>query len=131
MPEPVSTTAEILQINDTWLPKIREYNVTLEDIDTDNSKRDEAGNMHREILRPNVYHASIVHMATETEMIEICEAVKGDLIISVNALCPGKGSPYAEFDAYVSKLDTQLVLYQNQAGNTESWWQISYQLVEV
>lgn len=124
--------ANILQIDGVWLPGIREYNVTLEDIDSENSKRAEDGTMHREVLRPNVYHASVVHMVGETDMIAICEAVKADAVIEITALCPGKDQlPTSTFYAYVSKLDTQLVLYENQAGVEESWWQVSYQLVEV
>ena len=124
--------ANILQIDGVWLPGIREYNVTIEDIDSENSKRAEDGTMHREVLRPNVYHANIVHMVGETDMITICEAVKADATIEVTALCPGKGQlAHSTFDAYVSKLDTQLVLYETQAGAVESWWQVRYQLVEV
>lgn len=125
------TCAEILQVGGDWLPKIREYNFVLEDIDGENSTRSESGIMHREILRSNVYHASVVHICGEAEMIDICTALKNDETIEVTALCPGKGDPYDTFDAYVSKLETQLILYENQAGVTESWWQVSYQLVEV
>lgn len=127
-----STAVHILQVEGVWLPGIREYNVTLEDLDSENSKRTEDGTMHREILRPNVYHANVTHIVKETDMITICEAVKADAVVEVTALCPGKGeTPSSTFDAYVSKLNTQLILHETQAGALESWWQIDYQLVEV
>ena len=128
---PTPTTSNILSVGGVSLPKIREYHFTLEDIDGDNSTRTESGIMHREIIRENVYHASVVHICTESEMETICDALKSDAIVEITALCPGKGSPTDTFDAYVSKLEAQLVLHENQAGNTESWWQVSYQLVEV
>ena len=70
-------------------------------------------------------------MVKESDFQAICEAIKEDTVISVNALCPGKGDPMAEFDAYVSKLMSQLILYRGQGGAIESWWQINYTLVEV
>lgn len=123
--------ANIISVDGTNLPKVREYRYTLEDIDGDNSTRTEAGVMHREVIRSNVYHASVVHICGEAEMETICGALKGEEVIRVTALCPGKGSPLATFNAYVSKLETQLIIYENQAGNAESWWQVSYQLVEI
>lgn len=131
MPDPTPTVSNILSVDGTPLPKIREYHYTLEDIDGDNSTRTEAGVMHREVIRENVYHASVVHICAETEMETICGALKADATVEITALCPGKGDPTATFNAYVSKLEAQLILYENQAGNTESWWQVSYQLVEV
>lgn len=120
------TPFELIQVDGTWLPGIREYNVTLEDIDTDDTNRSESGVMSRNILRSNVYHANVTHICTEEQAIEICTAVKADSTIQITALCPGKGSPYETFDAYVSKLQMQFVT--NTWGN---WWQIDYQLIEV
>lgn len=124
--------ANIISVGGTNLPHVREYTFTLEDIDGDNSTRTEAGIMHREIIRSNVYHGSVVHICTETEMEAICTALKSAATIQVTALCPGKGTQATDtFYAYVSKLETKLILYENQSGNEESWWQVSYQLVEV
>lgn len=126
--------AEILQIDGEWLPGIREYNYRLEDIDSEDSNRSEGGYMHRNVLRASVYNATVTHMVTLEEMTQICEAVKAETTIPVNALCPGKesGGAYAEMDVYVSKLDVQLVLYKPPEGETEeSWWQVNYTLVEV
>lgn len=124
------TMADIISVSGTNLPHVREYTFTLEDIDGDNSTRTEAGIMHREIIRKNVYHGSFVHICTETEMTDICEALMGgDSTIEVTVLCPGKAEN--TFEAYVSKLETKLILYQGQSGNEESWWQVSYQLIEV
>lgn len=122
--------ANIISVDGTNLPHVREYTFTLEDIDGDNSTRTEAGIMHREIIRKNVYHGSFVHICTETEMTDICEALMGgDSTIEVTVLCPGKAEN--TFEAYVSKLETKLILYEGQAGTVESWWQVSYQLIEV
>ncbi len=125
--------ADIISVSGTNLPHVREYTFTLEDIDGDNSTRTEAGIMHREIIRKNVYHGSFLHICTETEMMNICDALMGgeEATIEANVLCPGKGTPSADITAYVSKLETKLILYQGQSGNEESWWQVSYQLIEV
>ena len=63
--------------------------------------------MHRNVLRPSVYNATVTHMVTLEEMTAICDAVKAKSTITINALCPGKVSSekYAEMDVYVSKVD--------------------------
>ncbi|MBP3855494.1 MAG: hypothetical protein IK990_07795 [Ruminiclostridium sp.] len=122
--------AELIKADD-WLPGIREYHFTLEDIDSEDSKRSEAGYMQRKILRPNVYHASVTHMCTEDEMSAVCSAVKAGETVDLNVLCPPLGNPHADITAYVSKLDCQLVLHKDQNGDEQSWWQINYTLVEV
>ena len=125
--------AEIIQVDSTWLPGIREYNVTLEDIDGADSNRDEGGTAHRDVIRSNVYHADVTHIVQESDFETICGLLKGDAIIEVTALCPGKDSSSATstFNAYVSKITSQLILYEGQGGAIESWWQINYSLVEV
>ena len=126
------TVAEIIQIDDTWLPGICDYSVTLEDIDGEGSKRAEDGVMHREILRPKVYHANVSHYCTLDEVITVSSLIYDEATVEVTAFCPGKGDgAYSTFYAYVSKLTTELIWYENPEGELESWWQISYQLVEV
>ncbi len=122
---------QILSAAGQWLPGIREYIVTLEDIDSEDSQRDEEGTMHRNVLKSNVYHADVTHIVKESDFETICSAVKADTTVNITALCPGKGDPTATFDAYVSKLQSQLILYEGQGGAPESWWQINYTLVEV
>ncbi len=142
--EDTPTTAKIIQIieagannttTETWLPKIREYNFDLEDIDTNDTNRDEAGTMHRNILRGNVYHASVVHICDINDMTAICTAIKSGETINVKVLAPGKtsGSAYSTITAYVSKMSTSLMWYEdpeNEEGYV-SYWQVSYTLVEV
>lgn len=116
----------ILNIGGNWLPGIREYNVTLEDIDSEDSERDEEGVFHRKRLRSNVYHADVTHIVQQSDLEDIIDAVKTDDTVTVEAL--GKEG---SFEAYVSKLTSQLVLYEGQGGAVESWWQVNYTLVEV
>lgn len=124
------TIAEIIQIGDTWLPGIFDYSVTLEDLDNEESQRAEDGVMHRSILRPNVYHANVSHYCTLDEVETVCSLVKENSTVEITAFCPGKGSgAYSTFNAYVSKITTSLIKYDEDED--ESWWQIDYQLVEV
>lgn len=125
--------AEIIEIDDTWLPGIADYKYTLEDIDSENTQRSETGVMNREIVRAKVYHADVMHKCTSTEMLDVCAAIKDNATITANVLCPGKtaGEPYTELTLYVSKFENQLILYKDPNGNEEMWWQINYNLVEV
>lgn len=126
------TIAGIIQIGDTWLPGICDYNYTLEDIDSENSKRAEDGTMHREVLRPNVYHANVSHYCTLDEVTTVCGLIKEDTSVEINAFCPGKNDgAYATMTVYVSKVTSKLIWYEDPESGLESWWQIDYQLVEV
>lgn len=127
-----ANVAEIIQIDNTWLPGIVEYDVTLEDIDGEGSTRAEDGTMHREVLRGKVFHASVTHMLTMEEAIDVSSLVYDEATIECQVFCPGKGEEaYTTINAYVSKLNTKLVWYEDPNGTAESWWQLSYQLVEV
>lgn len=135
MNEEEKNVAHILQIDDTWLPGVRDYDFTLEDIDTEDSNRSEGGYAHRDILRPNVYHASVTHIVPYDDMLTICDAIKAEKTIEISVLAPGKSSesPYADITAYVSKIDVHLEWLDDIDAESgyKAYFVISYQLVEV
>lgn len=135
MPNEQPTIAHIIQIDDAWLPKVKEYNFKLEDLDKEDSNRDEVGTMHRSVLRSGVFRADVVHICTLEEMVTICSAVKGNAQISVTVLAPGKtaNSAYSAITAYVSKIETKLIWYEDPESEDgySSWWEVRYSLVEV
>lgn len=122
------TLAEIISVNNEWLPGIAEYSLTLEDIDGEGSSRSESGTMHREVVRPNVIHASVTQIVDQEELIASCQAIKGDAQVEMTVFCPGVDDEdvYITADFYVSKLDTQLLRYHDG-----DWWRLSYTIVQI
>lgn len=124
--------AHIIQVGETWLPGINKYTVTMEDIDGEGSTRNEAGTMHREIIREKVIHAAVQHRVDQTELQTICNAIQDDAIVEMTIFCPGRGNPNVTADFYVSKVSFDLIRYREPStGAVADWWQVDYTLVEV
>ena len=131
------TLAEIIGVitgenTTTWLPGIRKYTFTLEDLDGEGTTRDEVGTLHREVLRANVLHVTATHIVDQSELISITSLIKADSTVDISLFCPGRGNPYDDGTFYVSKLTADLVRLKDPAtGNVADWWQVDYTLVEV
>lgn len=130
-----TNTAQLIQVNSTWLPGITKYNVTLEDIDGEGSTRSESGVMHREIIREKVIHAQVQHIVDQSELVTICGAVQGGSTVSMTLFCPARAaSGYTTVSStfYVSKFNFDLMrLTDPNSGAVDDWWQVDYTLVEV
>ena len=127
-----STLAEIIEVDETWLPGITKFNVTMEDIDAEGSTRSENGTMHREIIREKVIHAQVTHVVDQTELAAICGLIQDDATVEMTVFCPGRGDPYVTAYFYVSKVNFDLIRYKEPStGAVADWWQLDYTLVEV
>jgi hypothetical protein len=108
------------------LPGITSYSFTAEDLDGEGTTRTETGVMHREIVRPDIVHASVTHRVTTADLATICEAIKTDPEIEgLDLYLPGVTSRTRKY--YCSKYTAALVIVKE---DTE-WWDVSYELVEV
>ncbi len=124
--------AEIVQVGETWLPGIRKYTFTLEDLDGEGTTRDETGVLHREVIRSNVLHVAVTHVVDQGELVSITSLVKESSTVEMTLFCPGRGDPYDTGTFYVSKMDVDLIrLKDPNTGQVADWWQVDYTLVEV
>ena len=126
--------AQLISAGGSWLPGVTKYHVTLEDLDSENSNRDELGTLHRDVIRCNVIHAQVTHIVDQTELVAICASIKEDATVQMTLFCPGRdeSEPYVEATFYVSKADYDLIRYKDPGtGDVADWWQLNYTLVEV
>jgi len=66
----------LIKIGSTSLPDPVEYSVTLQDIDSENTRRTEAGVLTRDRVRAGVYKIQATWKVNKTELKTITDAVK-------------------------------------------------------
>jgi hypothetical protein len=66
----------LIKIGTTPLPDPAEYSVTLQDIDSENTRRTEAGILTRDRVRAGVYKIQATWKVNKSELIIITDAVK-------------------------------------------------------
>ena len=120
------TTSIIPLVGD--LPGVTSYSFTAEDLDGEGTTRTEDGHMHREVILPNVIHASVTHRVTTENLAAICNVIKANTVISnLDLYLPGVPGRQGGRSYYCSKLTATLIISKE---DTE-WWDVSYELVEV
>jgi hypothetical protein len=116
----------MIQINGVDLPAPVEYNVTLQDIDSENTRRTETGVLQRDRVRAGVYKIQVKWRVTKTQLKTITDALK-----------PAKFSA-TFFDATTSTNPTRDMycgdrnadLLYNEVNPDESLWELSTSLIE-
>ena len=124
------TRAEVVKIDDTWICGITSYRIDMEDIDSEESGRDENMEMHREVLREKVMKISVNCIQDSPEVFETCSLIEGETV-EMTVLCPGfrneEDKPFATAKFYVSKVGLDVVFY----NNGETIWTLSFNAIEV
>lgn len=121
-------TAQIIQAGGTWLPGISAYSISLEDIDSEDTTRSESGKMIRRRLRAKVLKLSVTHIVDMDKMVTITEKI-GETTVELKVYCPARSdavSGYVTATFYVSKITTRMIVLQDK-----SWWEVSYNAIEV
>ena len=118
----------IITIGSTELPAPVEYTVTLQDIDSENTRRTESGILTRDRVRAGVYKIQATWKVNKT-----------DLKIITDAISPAKFS-VTFFDPTTSTSPTKsmycgdragkLVLLKDPNNPGESLWELSTSLIE-
>lgn len=122
-----SETAKLLTIGSTPIPGINGYKVDLEDIDSEETQRDETGTMHRKPLRKNVMKIAISAVVPSAQVGEISALISKDTF-EASVYCPlhpDASSGYKSGTFYVTKKGAQLLSFN------EGYWTISFNAVEV
>ena len=125
--ETTEGAARLFIIGGTPIPGINGFRVDLEDIDTENTNRDETGKLHRDVLRKSVMKLAISAVVPTAEVERICGLIK-ETTFEASVYCPlhpDAAGGYATGVFYVSKKSIQLLSYSN------GYWTISFNAVEV
>lgn len=122
--------AKVVKVGDTWICGITTYSINMEDIDSEESGRDENLDMHREVLREKVMKISVTCTQDNPEVFETCGLIEGETV-EMTVLCPGfrnaEGSYYATAEFYISKVKLDVIFY----NNGETVWSLSFNAIEV
>lgn len=120
--------AHLVKVGEAWLPGISQYNVNLEDIDSDDTARSETGVMVRSVIRKKVKKLSFTCKVSDTQLAAICELLSGDTA-EMTVFCPADDAAtdkYITSTFYVSKMSMQMLKFAN-----ECYWTLTYNAVEV
>ncbi|MGN0619192.1 MAG: DUF6711 family protein [Ruminiclostridium sp.] len=118
-----NSIAQLVSINDTWLPCITKYRVDAEDIDASGTNRGETGVMHRARLREKVKKVSITCRLDSETKSKIFKLIK-DTAFEMKIYCPEEDD-YYEGTFYVSKYTSQLLVF-----HSKPYWEFSFNAIE-
>jgi len=114
----------IITIGSTELPAPVEYTVTLQDIDSENTRRTEAGILTRDRVRAGVYKIQATWKVNKTDLKKITDAVS-PAKFSVTFFDPTTSSNPTK-DMYVGDRTARLIHLESG----QSLWELSLSLIE-
>lgn len=121
--------SRLLTVNGKRVPGIQKYNISMEDIDTEETQRDENGTMHRKVLRKKVKKLTVTCAHDDPEILEVATLVQDDTF-EAEVFCPGDPKAtdyYITTTFYVSKIVVDLIRFKDGKGT----WSVSFSAVEV
>lgn len=121
--------AKLLKIGDKYVVGIAKYHVDMEDIDSEETTRDETGEMHRKPLRKKVKKLSVTCTQDDDEVLSVATLVEDDTF-EATLFCPGDPSAsdfYVTSTFYVTKISIDLMRFRDNKGV----WSVSFNAVEV
>jgi len=117
----------MIQINGVVLPAPVEYSVSLQDIDSENTRRTETGMLQRDRVRAGVYKIQIKWRVTKTQLKTITDALK-PAKFSVTFFDPTTSTTPTRY-MYCGDRDADLVHYKATVPD-DSLWELSTSLIE-
>jgi hypothetical protein len=117
----------LIKINGIDMPAPTKLNVTLQDIDSENTQRTETGLLTRDRVRAGVYKLSITWLVTTANLKKITDAVSAAKF-SVTFFDPTTNSNPTK-DMYSGDRAGDLKHY-DQKDPSKSYWEISFNLIE-
>lgn len=123
----MGNTAKLLIVDGEPLPGINYFKVDLEDIDSENTNRDEEGTLHRQPLRKNVMKVAITAIIPSDKIAIISKKISEDTFEG-SVFCPlhpDAKNNYMTGMFYISRKSIQLLSFR------EGYWTLSFNAVEV
>ena len=118
----------LIKIGTTDLPDPVEYSVALQDIDSENTRRTEAGVLTRDRVRAGVYKIQAKWKVNKTQLKTITDAI-APARFSVTFFDPTTSTNPTKY-MYSGDKDGQLVLLKDQNNLGDSLWELSTSLIE-
>ena len=116
----------LIQINGVDMPPPVEYSVSLQDIDSENTRRTETGVLQRDRVRAGVYKIQVKWLVTKTQLKTITDALK-PAKFSVKFFDPTTSTTPTRY-MYCGDRNADLVL--NKENPDKSLWELSTSLIE-
>lgn len=117
----------IIKIGGVDMPSPTKYNVSLQDIDSENTTRTETGDLVRDRIRAGVYKIGITWMVTHTVLKSITDAIAPEKF-NVTFFDPTTGTNPTR-DMYCGDRAGELKHYK-ATDPSKSLWEISTSLIE-
>lgn len=118
----------MISINGVDLPTPTEYSVALQDIDSDNTRRTEAGILTRDRVRAGVYKIEVAWKITKAQLKTITDAIS-PAKFSVTFFDPTTSSTSTK-DMYCGDRGGKMMNCFNPAIPGENMWEFSTSLIE-
>ena len=118
----------LITIGSTPLPDPVEYTVSLQDIDSENTRRTETGLLTRDRVRGGVYKIQATWKVTKTQLKTITDAI-APAKFSVSFFDPTTSSNPTK-DMYSGDRIGNLILLKDTGSSSESLWELSASLIE-
>lgn len=118
----------MITISSTELPAPSEYTVSLQDIDSENTRRTEAGVLTRDRVRGGIYKIQVIWKVTKTQLKTITDAI-APAKFSVTFFDPTTSTSPTR-DMYCGDRVGKLMLLKDPENPGESLWELSTSLIE-
>lgn len=117
----------IIRIGGADMPSPTKYNVSLQDIDSENTKRTETGQLVRDRIRAGVYKIGVTWLVEHSQLMVITDAISPEKF-SVTFFDPTTNSNKT-CDMYCGDRNGELKHY-NTSNPNKSLWEITTSLIE-
>jgi hypothetical protein len=118
----------LIKIGSTDLPSPVEYSVSLQDIDSENTRRTETGELTRDRVRAGVYKIQVTWKVTKTQLANIISAIS-PAELSVTFFDPTTSNNKTA-TMYSGDRTGNLVLLEDPDAPGESLWEFTTALIE-
>ncbi|MEI6580205.1 MAG: hypothetical protein WCN92_12210 [Eubacteriales bacterium] len=118
----------LLTIGSTAMPNPTKYTVKRADLDSENTTRDELGNLHRERVRAGAYVIDVAWQVTKAAFKTVVDAL-APVSFSATFFDPNSAST-ATATMYAGDRTGDLLQYTDEAHPENSMWELSATLVQ-
>lgn len=118
----------MITIDGVSLPKPTKYNISMSDLDSAESSRNEEGVLTRNRIRQGVTKVELAFIVSNTQAAKILALVEPEKVI-VECYDPRSSEPRT-FEAYAGDRSCVLKVYTPNMPRSAMLWEVSFNLIE-